>query len=711
MASRFVGRDYTTLRTEIIDFLRQRLSNEWDYTNLSDPIIIFAECLAMAGDQLHFIIDELRRECDMATAKRASSVYSYAMREGYKMFLPRGSFGNLLVNSREQSDRLFLSVNKFDEIKVPSTGSTLVVADSVSGTLHKPFDREYADELLHPEDGDYNSVKGSYAEYADSVNSRTIRIPVVLGTKDIFNFTYNDINDDSTVDLPETFIDRDLVLLERHSNRDGDVTLLYVDDIIGSGFNRKSYTITPKFIGGAITLSIEFPTNYRDLFDSSDTFSFTFVKIKDVKIEDTPENGASINLDSFIKPAEGHADDADIVEGYKYTVSLADGIKGYSEFENPNVTRENYKKFVQNYSALLTKDDYASYIKATRSQHCQVFDHADNYKTDKVPPGTSLIPRTVYILTDSDYDGRADLWKDLTERSSRSDCIVLIPYGKDPYSIVVKAECYLLGTSIASIATQIKSAILQYYSGDIGERVPEISMINYLVHKASDKVIRMDSCIVRDNTFGTTDKTFKDVALLDNDDIDKLYDTISGKQIDADMYNDYMIEYVVLDHDTPVTLEYFNSHPDEFTAYADYDDYITVEFPEFKAYQEANPGATYDDFVDYAYKVYYVKYIPHTYNPYPDEFTKIYYAPDANTEVEITDYDGLIQYQVDYGLLDRSDWDVKNDADIFELTDNRESDPAATPPASLDISPHYIKHHYMVPVLNNVIVLIKAVTR
>ena len=76
MASRFIGRDYSSLRYEIIQFLRERLPKEWDYTNLADPVVIYAETLARIGDQLHFTIDELRRECDISTAQRSSSIYS-----------------------------------------------------------------------------------------------------------------------------------------------------------------------------------------------------------------------------------------------------------------------------------------------------------------------------------------------------------------------------------------------------------------------------------------------------------------------------------------------------------------------------------------------------------------------------------------------------------------------------------------------------------
>ena len=800
MTSRFIGRDYSTLRSEIIDFLKQKLPTEWDDTNLSDPVVIFAESLAKMGDQLHYTIDELRRECDMATAKRASSIYSYAMREGYKMMLPRGSFGTILVNSEEQSDRIEININKFDEIK-SATGDTLIVAKNVSGRLHAPVDQEYADALLKSilENPDDVSKRGMYSEYVNTISERTIRIPVVLGSKETFNFTFNDINNDSTVDLPDSIIDRDLISLTTTSTKtvaDDNGNLEYVDDIIGSGFKSYSYTLSPKFIGGAITLCIEFPTNYKDLFDSSDTFIFTYVKIRNSKIDDTEDNANAINLDEFISPTDDHKNDQDISEGIKYEISLADGIKGYSEYENPNVTRENYKKYVQNYSALLTKDDYISYIKAKYSQHCQVFDHSDNYRTGKVPEGTELLPRTIYIITDSDYDGRAELWKDLVERSSRSDCVIPMPYGKDPYTIIVKADCYLLGTSISSIATEIKTALLKYYAGSVGEKTPETSMINYLVHRASDKVIRMDSCIVRDSTYGTIDTTFKDVNTLSNDDIDLLYNAITNyNSLDSgmkEMHDSYLMAKP--DYNPPVSYEYFNKNKDtEFVDYENYDDYLYKKYRDFYIieYSLGSPG--YDSYQSYYVANYgYSKYTLNEYRPFPDEFTKIYFTNgEVDSERVIDDPLELVNYQIDYGLLDRPEWDIK-DTEIFSVTDGGDTGPWATGWLKFDnrtddepnnpygfilkentswvegsepvmvsvavdvedgsnyyiaprvddstkrtdmlaygtelynveavtytthsvegcsIDPYYIKHHYMVPVLNNVVVMIKAVTR
>jgi hypothetical protein len=809
MASRFVGRDYTSLRQEIIDFLRDRLPQTWDYTNLADPVVIFAESLARVGDQLHYTIDELRRECDMATARRASSIYSYATREGYKLMLPRGSFGTLLVNSdASQSDRIEININKFDEITT-TNGDNLVVAEDVHGALCSPVDQEYIDSLNKEGESIVN-----YASYVSNIMSRTKRIPVVLGRKEEFNFSYGDINSDSTVDLPNILIDRSLLSLVRNSTVDGEVQLLYVDDIIGSGFNPKSFTITPKFINGAITLTIEFPTNYKDLFKPSDRFTFTYVSIIDSIIEDTDDNANSIDLSNYITPSEGHESDPELSAGVKYIISLENGIKGYTEYEDPNTTRENYKKYLQDYSSLLTKDDYANYIKANKTQHCQVFDHSDMYRENKLPPNTNLIPRTVYIITDSDYDGRSELWNDLIERSSRSDCIVLSPYGKNPYTIVVKAECYLLGTSVSSITTQIKTALLKYYGDDYSSNIPDESMINYVVHKASDKVIRMDSCIMYDSTFGNIDKTFKDISTLSNSDVDSLYNAITSVSLSdtsptgydksaselfntsSSTYKKYMLgtyNYITSNYNKPVSFEYFIEHQDEepYSEYEDYNDYMTQLYGYYW-----NARDNYEDYDDYINKkcglnVEYVKYAKVSGNGLVGSFPKIYDAQSVN-EDEIDSYDKLLPKQIVYGTIDKKEWDVKdtdisafNDSDLnifFKFNNYNDTEGTEwslaqplyinmkdtdftsdkvipgedgisfatdsikcavegganlyTDPYTLEdsghvlgqyytirevldyvgynrkqVDPYYIKHHYMVPVLNNVIVLVKAVSK
>lgn len=653
MVSRFKGRDYSTLREEIIEFLRQKLPQEWDSTNLSDPIVIFAESLAQMGDQLHYTIDELRRECDMATARRSSSVYSYAMREGYKMMLPKGSSGMISINSSpDQSNRLHLSLKQFDEIKVQSTGDSLFVANSnpIEADLQKIPDSSYLEEIGdYPTDDSPESIKkrNSYIEYANNMYRQTQHVSVVLGTKGEFNFNYGDINSDSTVDLIDPLIDRNLIRLTVTDPADTSTEWRYISDIIGSGFVGNIYTITPKFIGGAVTLSIEFPTNYRDLFSQSAKFKFEYIKIKDSKIESTDYNNGSIDLSKYIKVKDEYKHDQDILQdGIKYIVNLNSGIKGYTEYEDPIITRENYKKFVQDYSSLLTKDDYANYIKTITATFCKAYDHSDMYRENILPPGTSLIPRVLYILTEAKYDERETLWLDLKERSSRSDCIMMMPYGKDPYTIVVKAECFLLGTSITDVATKVKAALMQYYSGNVGEKVPEESMICYLCHRASDKVARVSAVTVSDSEYGLMNTDFNDVSTLSSNDVDSLYNAILSGDTNSEMGQRYLL----------------------------------------KQYDETP----------------YNKYPVKIYKQFPDEFPKIYYK---NSNMPINDYDELVKYQAVYGVLDSPLWDYE-DSDIFNEAPEQVSEGVFV----RNIKSDYIKHHYMTPVLNRVVVLIKAVS-
>ena len=650
MASRFIGRDYSSLRYEIIQFLRERLPKEWDYTNLADPVVIYAETLARIGDQLHFTIDELRRECDISTAQRSSSIYSYALREGYNMMLPRSSFGQLIISANKEFNaggKVRLDISKFDEIKIGSTGDILYAVDDIHSVLYSQLDDDYISNLSNfiSEDGtitDENiSKRNIYARYSSTIYNRSIHLNVVAGKKIEFKFSYKDINSDSTVTLPSPMIDRTLFRLTyKDASNSSDVVMNYVTDVISSGFNLNSFSLVPKFIGGAITLCIEFPTNYSDIFKEDATFKFECIQIMDKFVEGSDENAETIDLSNYISLVNESDTETDLATSY--IIDLGNGIKGYSEYEDPAFTREHYKKYIHDYSSLLTKDNYATYIKTAYSSYCNVFDHADNYK-DILPANTVLMPRVIYISTDDAYSARKAMWEDLIERSSRSDCIVMVPFGKDPYTIVVKADCYLLGTSASSIATKIQSDLIQYYGKTIGERVPETSMINYLVHKSSDKVIRMDSLIVRDSTFGTIDTTFANIINLSNDEIDSLYSSLESEN-----YN-YSISTSRTDSDGNMYIDTVYPFRGEYIK--DGVTYYYNKYPIWDYMKRRNNQLSSDNY------------------PFPKIWVLVKYNsdnPDSSNEHQIEDYDDLIKYQTSYGALDTKEWDL-NDEDIFEM--------------------------------------------
>ena len=135
----------------------------------------------------------------------------------------------------------------------------------------------------------------------------------------------------------------------------------------------------------------------------------------------------------------------------------------------------------------------------------------------------------------------------------------------------------------------------------------------------------MESCVVQDTTFGTTDKTFNNVNLLSGDDIDGLYNAILTGNIEYDV-----------DGKTPLKGEYT----------------ITRNSEQMQAYM----GSVYT----------YNKYPITKYNSCPDSFPYIYYVHGVE-EDPIYVYDELVKHQVVYGELDSTSWDIK-DSEIFEYS-------------------------------------------
>ena len=205
-------------------------------------------------------------------------------------------------------------------------------------------------------------------------------------------------------------------------------------------------------------------------------------------------------------------------------------------------------------------------------------------------------------------------------------------------------------------------------------------MINYLVHKASDKVVRMESKIVRDSTYGTIDTTFNSVNQLDNDEIDTLFNAFGDTKVS---YN--------AGYKSPLEdLENSSEDPDEEYRY--WLRGIIYEGPGGKFYtkeelDKKNNELSPDDQITNPIKHYYRKYPQLTYAEYdssdgivkpavaleymdyPEHFPGIYYLNQANREEPINDYDHLIEHQIAYGELDSEDWDIADTA-IYDKHNN-----------------------------------------
>lgn len=447
MPSRFQGRDFSTLRQEIIDFVKLRSPDTWDSNNAADPMIRFIETVAMLGDNLHYYIDAMRREADMATAKLASSVYSYALREGYSVLLPRSTHFRVQLYSEIEGEIEQVSFNKLDTFQLQDSTENYYVLTPLPPTdIYNSYPHTITDE-----------------ETGKTISVEAPEIELVAGELKEARFTFSDIDYFSRIELPESRIDAEMCQLLAHNGQQT-LEITRVEDVVSDLQQANVYSLTPSFIHGVERLYIEFPYNYRNLFPSTTTFTFRYLTIK-------KESKPSSNFEST---------------QFEGVLGVLASYGGYREYENPESIKINYKNYVRDFSSLVTKEDYRAYVTYCISSRCQVFDKSDEYNGNF----HDIPVRTIYVLSDLAYDERQSLRKDILKKSSRSDNVLMIPYGRKLYRAFVIVEANLMQESEENIKSAIESSLVGFYN-DISEvREPIESVIYYKIHSSNEFIVR-----------------------------------------------------------------------------------------------------------------------------------------------------------------------------------------------------------------------------
>lgn len=433
--ARFKGRDFQTIRSEIIDFVKEKSPQNWDFSNSSDPMIRLIESIALVADHLHYYIDEMRREADLSTAKLASSIYSYALREGYSLLLPRSTHAKVKLHTVE---------GNMDNVTIPK--------------FTKFIAQNFGIDLYNMKNTVYSSISESY----DSEEDRP-ELELVAGVLKEINFTYSDIDMYSRYELPDSRIDSNLVeLIATYNNKDVEFRL--VEDVMSDLSQANSFSLEPSFVTGAERLFIIFPFNYQNMFPVGTTFKLRYILTADYS---KPDTELVTELDNNI-------------------LAVITSFGGYRSWELPESIKINYKKYVRDFTSLVTKDDYKMFTSFNINSRCEVYDISDTYNDvfEAIPE------RTVFILSDLDYKSRQSLRGEILKRSSRSDNILMIPYGKELYRIFVVAEINPLGASAESISNLIINDLSHFYMDISTFRIPVESVIYHRVHDVSENITR-----------------------------------------------------------------------------------------------------------------------------------------------------------------------------------------------------------------------------
>lgn len=497
MASRFQGRDFPTLRQEIIDFVKDRAPQTWDSNNAADPMIRFIETVAMLGDHLNYYIDAMRRESDLATATLASSVYSYALREGYLLILPRSTHFKINLYYNGDGDYTTVSFNKFDVFEQQNQDGNYYVLTPLKTTdIYSIYPQTVVDSE------------------GNTVTLTSPEIEIVAGEMSEVRFNFSDIDYYSRIELPESRIDADMCQLIAF-NGQLQKELLRVEDVVSDIEQANVYSLTPSFVGGVERLYIEFPYNYRNLFPSTTTFLFRYLTIKD---EFKPRD----NFESV---------------DHEGVIGITRSFGGFREYENPESVKMNYKNYVRDFSSLVTKADYRAFVSFNINSRCQVFDKSDEYKGDF----KDIPVRTIYILSDLMYKERETLRDMILKRSSRSDNIFMIPYGRKLYRAFIIVEANLMASSEESIRSSIQSTLSGFYNDITEVRNPIESVIYHKIHSCDENIVRAWVILISETDTEVKDGLIKKVINFPTRDIctdaELLKENLESNNIFSFFYN------------------------------------------------------------------------------------------------------------------------------------------------------------------------------
>ena len=81
---KYLGKDFASLRNNLIDFAKIYFPNSYNDFNESSPGMMFIEMAAYVGDVLNYYIDNAVRENMLLHAKQRKNVYEIAESLGYK---------------------------------------------------------------------------------------------------------------------------------------------------------------------------------------------------------------------------------------------------------------------------------------------------------------------------------------------------------------------------------------------------------------------------------------------------------------------------------------------------------------------------------------------------------------------------------------------------------------------------------------------------
>jgi len=286
----YLGRDFTDIRANLIEFAKSYFPNQYNDFNEASPGMMFVEMASYVGDVLNYYVDNQFRETLLHYAEERKNVLAIAQSYGYKPKLATPSTVQLtvsvevpakVVGSNYQADLDYAGILSANSTVTANNGAEFTLMDDVNFKASSSLDRMDV-ELLDPASG------------ATPTNFRlTKKVLAQSGTRESEEFTFNNAKEFDKIVLSNTKVTEIVSVTDSAGNTWYEVPFLAQDTIFETDQNT---TLNDPDLG-----EFQMDTPYLlKLIKSSRRFT-TYVR-DDNKMEIRFGSGISDNADEEIIP-------------------------------------------------------------------------------------------------------------------------------------------------------------------------------------------------------------------------------------------------------------------------------------------------------------------------------------------------------------------------------------------------------------------------
>ena len=231
---KYLGRDFTDIRENLIEFAKSYFPNQYNDFNEASPGMMFVEMAAYVGDVLNYYVDNQFRETLLQFAEERKNVLAIAQSYGYKPKLATPATVQLTVSvevpaknvsGEFQADLDYAGILSANSVVSSNNGTEFTILDDVNFKASSSLDRMKVD-LLDPESGN-----------VPTLFRLTKKVLAQSGTRESEEFTFTNAKEFDKIVLSKENATEIISVTDSSNNKYYEVPFLAQDTIFESEQN------------------------------------------------------------------------------------------------------------------------------------------------------------------------------------------------------------------------------------------------------------------------------------------------------------------------------------------------------------------------------------------------------------------------------------------------------------------------------------------